>query len=296
MTELKCLTTKEVARLCRISDATVKRWGDAGLLKSERTSGGHRRFRAEEIIRFQREQNLGLKQCHGDESVTMAATRRRGDKKFSSSACFHALMTGCEEAVADIFISAYLDGKSLTEIFDEIVCAAMCQIGELWFNGEISVTQEHLATRAACSALYKLRHTLPVPKMTDKLAMCCAVEGDFHELPTHLVQMTIENEGWEVMNFGANTPLYSLAEEVLQHSPQIICIAATIISDVERLSRDYKNFTEQISKLKIPILLGGKAFKDEQIRRRFPAQIYAQSFAETAELVRNLSNQGKADC
>ncbi len=291
MTELKCLTTKEVARLCRISDATVKRWECAGLLKSERTSGGHRRFRAEEIVRFQREQRLGLKQCHGDESVTMVTTRRRGDKNLSSSACLHALMTGCEEAVANILIGAHLGGKSLTEIFDETICPAKCQIGELWCKGEISVTQEHLATRAACSALYKLRHTLPLPKMTDKLAMCCAVEGDFHELPTHLAQMTIENEGWEVINFGANTPLYSLAEEVLQHAPQIICIAATIITDIERLSRDYKIFTEQISKLKIPILIGGKAFKDEQICQRFPAQIHAQNFAETAQFTRNLSDE-----
>lgn len=288
MTELKCLTTKEVARLCRISDASVKRWENAGLLKSERTNGGHRRFRAEEIIRFQREQKLGLKQCHGDESVMMATNRRRGDKIFSSSECLHALVEGCEEAVTNILINAHLDGKSLTEIFDEVVCSAMCQIGELWAKGEISITQEHLATRAVSNALYKLRHTLPVPKMTDKLAMCCAVEGDFHELPTHLAQMTIENEGWEVMNFGANTPLYCLAEEILQHSPQIICISATIINDVERLSRDYKIFTEQISTSKIPILLGGKAFKDGQIRQRFPAQLYAQSFTETAEFTRNL--------
>ena len=124
--------------------------------------------------------------------------------------------------------------------------------------------------------------------MTDKLAMCCAVEGDFHELPTHLAQMTFENEGWEVMNFGANTPLYNLAEEVLQHSPDIICISATIIGDVERLSRDYKTFIEQINRSKIPILLGGKAFKDEQIRRRFPARRYLQSFTETAEFTRCL--------
>ena len=288
MTELKCLTTKEVARLCRISDASVKRWENAGLLKSERTSGGHRRFRAEEIVRFQREQRLGLKQCHGDESVMRATNRRRGDKIFSSSEYLNALVAGCEEAVANILINAHFDGKSLTEIFDELVCPAMRQIGELWFKGEISITQEHLATRTVSNALYKLRHILPVPKMTDKLAMCCAVEGDFHELPTHLAQMTFENEGWEVMNFGANTPLYSLAEEVLQHSPDIICISATIINDVERLSRDYKTFIEQIAKSKIPILLGGKAFKDEQIRRRFPARSYLQSFTETAEFTQNL--------
>jgi excisionase family DNA binding protein len=60
MSEVKSLTTKEVARLCRVSDATVKRWEEAGQIKSERTSGGHRRFRAEEIAKFQRKFGLGL--------------------------------------------------------------------------------------------------------------------------------------------------------------------------------------------------------------------------------------------
>ncbi len=85
MADLKCFTTKEVARLCRVSDATVKRWEDAGLLQSERTSGGHRRFRAEEVIRFQREQCLGLKQSHGDESVIKATARVRDKKNPSDS-------------------------------------------------------------------------------------------------------------------------------------------------------------------------------------------------------------------
>ena len=289
MPKLKCLTTKEVARLCRVSDATIKRWDDAGLLHSERTSGRHRRFRAEEVVRFQREQELGLKQCHGDESVIMTTNRRRENKKHSNLSCFHSLMAGCEESISNILIEAHLDGKPLTEIFDEIVCSAMRRIGELWYNGEISVTQEHLATRVAHNAVYKLRSLLPVPKMNNELAICCAMEGDFHELPTHLAQITLENEGWEVINFGANTPLYCLAEEVLQHSPEMICLSATLMNDVERLSRDYKSFTEQISKLKIPIVLGGRAFNDECIRTRFPADYYVRSFSEVAELTQRLS-------
>jgi excisionase family DNA binding protein len=81
MADIKGFTTIEVARLCRVSDATVKRWEEAGLLKSERTSGGHRRFRVEEVARFQREQGLGLKQSHGDESVTKTTKTRARDKK-----------------------------------------------------------------------------------------------------------------------------------------------------------------------------------------------------------------------
>jgi len=288
MTNLKCLTTKEVARLCRVSDATVKRWAEAGFLQAERTSGGHRRFRAEEVARFQRDQVLGLKQTHGDDSIISPASRRRDNKNHSDCALFRSLIVGCEEAAANILVNAYLNGESPTKIFDDLVCPAMRQIGELWFAGEISITQEHLATRAAHNAIYKLRNSLTVPEMSDTLAMCCSLEGDFHELPTHLAQISIENEGLEVVNFGANTPLYSLADEILQYLPSLVCISITILSDVERLTRDYKNFKDQIAKLKIPVVMGGAVFRDECVRHRFPANFYVQSFNELAEYTRNL--------
>jgi len=286
--QLKCFTTKEVARLCRVSDATVKRWEDAGLLRSERTSGGHRRFRAEEIARFQREQGLGLKVRNGDESTVKAAKRRRLNTNQADSSLFHSLVAGCEEEAANILIGAHLQGAVLTKIFDDAFCPAMRRIGELWYDGDLSIAQEHIATRVASNAVLKLRNVLPVPKMNGELAMCCALEGDFHELPTHLAQTVLENEGWEVLNFGANTPLYSLAEEILQHAPELICISATMMGDVERLSRDYKVFTEQIGKLKIPIVFGGRAFADEQIRRRFPANLYARSFTEVINFTQSL--------
>lgn len=284
----KNLTTKEVARLCRVSDATVKRWEDAGLLKSERTSGGHRRFRAEEIARFQRGQNLGLKLSHGGESAVRAVTRRRVSKNHSHSPLFHSLIAGVEEEAANLIVGAHLHDTPLTDIFDVLICSAMRCVGELWYKGELTVAQEHIATRTAHAAIYKLRHLLPVPEMNGELAMCCALEADFHELPTHLAQMTLENEGWEVLNFGANMPLYSLAEEVSHHSPAVVCISATVMTDIERLARDYKEFREHVGKLKIPIVLGGRAFFEEQIRRRFPAELHAQSFAEVAAFVRQL--------
>lgn len=288
MSEINYLTTKEVARLCRVSDATVKRWEDAGFLKSERTSGKHRRFRAEEVARFQREQGLGQKICHGDQSVLNSAARRK-NKNGASSSFFDLLISGCEEETANFVIGAYLQGTVLTDIFDKLLSPAMRRIGELWYRGELSVAQEHLATRAAHYAIHKLRTSLPLPEMTGKTAFCAAFEGDLHELPSYLAQVTIENEGWEVMNFGANTPLFSLNEEILQYAPNAVCLSATYLGELERLSRDYKEFRETAVKLKIPIILGGKIFDDDHIRRRFPAELYAESFAEVADFVGRLS-------
>jgi excisionase family DNA binding protein len=288
MADIKGFTTIEVARLCRVSDATVKRWEEAGLLKSERTSGGHRRFRAEEVARFQREQGLGLKQSHGDESIARTTVRARDKKNHSDSEFLQTLIDGGEEAAANVFITTHLEGKPLVEIIDRIFCPAMREIGELWHRNEISIAQEHLATRTAISALYKLRSALPVPEMINRSAICCAMEGDFHELPTLLAQMAIENEGLEVINFGAATPLYSLTDEVRRHSPNLVCISAAVINDLERLSRDYKDFREKTASLEIPVLLGGRVFEDEHVRKRFASEFYARSFTDVAEFARNL--------
>lgn len=288
MADIKGFTTIEVARLCRVSDATVKRWAAAGLLKSERTNGGHRRFRAEEVARFQLEQNLGLKQSHGDESVIKTTNRARDKKVYSDSLFLQSLIDGGEEAATNFFITAHLEGKPLAEIIDRLICPAMQEIGELWHQGKISVTQEHLATRTVISAIYKLRSWLPVPEMKNGLAVCCAIEGDLHELPTLLTQIAIENEGLEVINFGAATPLYCLADEVVRHSPNFVCISATVINDLERLTRDYKDFREKTAKLEIPVLLGGRVFENENIRMRCRSEFYARNFTDVAEFARNL--------
>ncbi len=290
MANIKGFTTIEVARLCRVSDATVKRWEEAGILRSERTNGGHRRFRAEEVARFQRDQSLGLKQSHGDESVRKTINRTRDKKVDSDSKFLQSLIDGGEEAVTNSFITAHLEGKPLTEIIDHYICPAMQEIGELWHKGEITITQEHLATRTAISAIYKLRNSLPVPEMKSGLAICCALEGDLHELPTLLAQIAVENEGLEVINYGASTPLYSLVDEVVRYAPSFICISATLVNDLERLSRDYKYFREKTSKLGIPILLGGRVFNDEHMRNRFPGDTYPDNFTAVAKFARSHSH------
>lgn len=300
MINVKFLTTKEVARLCRVSDATVKRWELAGLLNSERTNGGHRRFRAQEVARFQQGNNLGTKICHGDESAQTAVIRRRVKKKFSNYALFPqkssaslffpAILAGREEEAANILINDFLHGEPLTRIFDETIAGTMCVIGELWVSGELTVAQEHLATRSVLNAVHKLRGIIPVATPNGKTAMCCAIEGDFHELITHLVQIMLESDGWEVFNFGANTPLYSFAEEILHYSPDLICISATILSDIERLARDYKEFQAKIAKLKIPVLVGGRVFDDSRLRYRFPADFYAKTFAGSLDFARSITD------
>lgn len=291
MPNVSHLTTKEVARLFHVSDATVKRWEDAGMLTSERTGGGHRRFRAEEVARFQRSQGIGLNKCKNDDAVLRTVVRQRENKTSSDSPLFNALVEGCEEKANNLIIGEYLKGTSLTELFDQTISAAMREIGDLWYSGEITITQEHLATRIVYNSIHKLRNTIALPEPNGKLALCCTAEGDLHELPSHLAQIILENLGWEVVNFGANTPLYCLSDEVVQYKPDLICITAKTIPDAERFSREYKAFRDQTQKMKVPVVLGGQIFRDARFSDRFEAELIAEGFADFENFVLGLSEK-----
>ncbi|HQU81768.1 MAG TPA: MerR family transcriptional regulator [Pyrinomonadaceae bacterium] len=283
------LTTKEVARICHVSDATVKRWEDSGMLRSERTGGGHRRFRAEEVARFQRLQGIGLNKCKNDEAVLRTVNLHRETQNSSESPLFNALASGCEEQASNLIMGEYLKGTPLTEIFDNIICEALNRIGELWYEGELTITQEHLASRIVHNAVHKLRLTISVPEPDGRLALCCTAEGDLHDLPAYLAQIILENAGWEVVNFGANTPLYCLSDEVLKYKPQLVCITSKVNADTERFLREYKMFREQTKKQNISIVLGGQTFRNSRFKDQFDAELIGESFAEFESFIKNLA-------
>ncbi len=281
------LTTREVARICRVSDATVKRWAAAGLIESEKTNGGHRRFRAEDVARFQCEQGLGLGNQAGDNSILTTPNRSRLRKELGGTDLFRSMICGCDEEVGNALIKRLLNGESLEELFDNVLAPELQRVGRLWMQGKLSVAEEHLASRTVLYALYKLRSVLTIPEKQNKLAICCGVEGDFHGLPTDLALMIFENCGWNVLNFGPNTPLFSLHKEIKNNLPDMLCISGCILEDTERLTRDFKLLSGVLSGIPTKLVLGGRAFAEVEIRDRFPADHYPENFSDLARIVRS---------
>ncbi|NNE68516.1 MAG: helix-turn-helix domain-containing protein [Pyrinomonadaceae bacterium] len=288
MTNPNRLTTKEVARVCGVSDATVKRWAAAGLIESEKTNGGHRRFKAEDVAAFQCRQGLGMGRDTGDNSIVTAAKRSRVRKNLGCSELLRSMICGCEEEVANRLIKLYLEGESLASIFDNVLAVELGRIGSLWVKGKISVAEEHLASRCTQYGLFKLRGVLTAPEQKQKLAICCGIEGDHHGIATDLSRMIFESEGWSVINFGPNTPLYSLMSGIENNDPKMICISASMILDVERVSMDYKEFLENLGSERPKIAIGGRAFEKEDIRERFSADYFPKTFTELSQIAQSV--------
>lgn len=294
----KKLTSREAARLLGVSEASVKRWADGGLLPVIKTVGGHRRFRPEDVAIFRRE---GLHKTgrpaarkhptpHGSqvEKLGRAAARR-----VTVEHLYDALLAGSGDEAASILVKLHLGGSGVAELSDLLLCPAMRRIGDLWHRGEISVAQEHVASRTALEALAALRAGLHPDETHGKIAVCCAVEEDFHELPVHLAALTLEARGWDVVNLGTSTPFFALAEVVERFAPRLVCVASTVLEGLDRAAREYAELSETVRRFGVSVVLGGNGFAGAEVRRRFPADLYAEDFRQLEKFAVALAAQGK---
>lgn len=284
----KFLTTRQLARMWQVSEATIKRWADAGHLTSQKTLGGHRRFTLAEVLRFQTTRGLEASRAKSGEKRSAATPGAGGRLKPQARLehFFEAIAAGHEAEAAAVLLKAHLDKIPTVRILEEIVARALHRVGDMWHDGEMSVADEHLSTRTATRAIETLRGAIRPAEVEDgPLAICCAAEEELHDAATLCVQVLLESEGWSVKNLGANTPFFALTDAVTKHRPRLVCVSSTSNVALARYSRDYAQFQMVASKLQTRIVLGGAGFTDETIRQRFPADLHAEDFASLHKMI-----------
>jgi len=266
----------------------VKRWADDGLLVPKKTVGGHRRFTIQSIARLRREQGL----APAAPSPKASGRKKAVSRRLPSPESFTELLLSDNEVdAAAQLIDAYLQSHALATLFDTTVTNAMHRIGDLWVQGNITIADEHLATRVMLSALQKLRHIVVPGEATGLTAICCGIEGDLHELPVHLAQILIEIEGWDTTNLGPNTPLFALRDMAAQKKPRLVCISARTIVDLDRATTEYAQLRKVLEKTNSATVLGGEGFRNPSLRQRFPAEFYAETFEGLAAFVKELTKR-----
>lgn len=229
----------------------------------------------------------------GADMASRHSTRTKGKGSTLPSATKFAetLLRGEEREAGAQLVEAYLNGATLTALFDRTITEAMHQIGDLWFKGKITVADEHLATGVVFSALHTMSGIMMPVESTGLKAICCGIEGDLHELPVQLAKMTLESEGLEVQSLGPNTPLFALSEMVARQRPQLVCISARSILDLGRATVEYSQFRKITGKSGASVIIGGEGFRDHTFRKRFPSEFYAGNFASLSKFLRTLTTK-----
>jgi len=280
------LSPKQVALALGVSEASLKRWCDNGLLDSTRTAGGHRRISRGSVMAFLREREqpavrpelLGLPTATGHGAWT---TARVLDEVQA------ALEAGSEARLRLALFNFYLAKHSVHDICDTLIAPAFHRIGTNWVHGKTEIFEERRAGEVCARVLHELRTRLPVLPPTAPMAIGGALQNDPYSLAPAMAELVLREAGWDAENFGVNIPVTSFCTAIRKQKPRLVWISVGCIADQSAFISGIKMLFTTVRKHGGALALGGRAVTPE-VRNAVPYSAYCESFRELASFAEAL--------
>ena len=254
------VSPKQVARAIQVSESSVKRWCDKGVIPFQKTAGGHRRIPLARLLEFLRESKQTLVR---PELIGLPATTGQTSRVIDRAAeqLTDALVSGDEEKCRQITLDLYLAEHSVSAIFDHVFAHAFEAIGERWECGDAEVYQERRGCEIALRVIHELRALISAPPAGAPLAIGGAVEGDPYNLGTAMAEVVLRDAKWNAVSLGINLPFTTLAEAIKQHRPRLFWISCSHILDEDEFLRGYLELYDQFG-LDVAFVVGGRSLVD----------------------------------
>jgi excisionase family DNA binding protein len=257
MVKTDLLSTRQVAELLGVGEATVKRWADAGEIDCFRTPGGHRKFRLRDITTFVQKRHYTVGDAFpaqlppGFDEVTDAI-----------GAVEKIALSGNASALVAQIAALRLRGQELAAIFDEVLAPALGRIGDEWQHGKLSVAEEHVAAQAVIDAISRSQPLAEPPgeptRASRGTAVVAAVAGEQHDIAARMVACLLRARGFEVLAPLAATPASDLADMVVRSRANLVALASTAPADAGALQEQIEMAARAARSSGGRLVVGGK--------------------------------------
>jgi DNA-binding transcriptional MerR regulator len=294
---------KAVIHETGLTPATLRAWERRyGLLHPQRTAGGHRLYTEDDIrmlkwLVARQDEGLSISRAiqmwrslEAGESVINPALAPQPIlgtgglalddlRRAWVSACMAFDESAAEQALAQSFAIASPEVVSV-----EILQKGLSEIGEGWYQGSVSVQQEHFASALAMRRLNTLFVAAGSPTRPQRILAACP-SGEQHEFILLLLSYLLRRRGWEAVYLGANVPLDRLDTAVQSIAPRLILSVAQTLNSAAAL-RDMALFANQQH---IPFAYGGSIFIGiPELIERIPGHYLGGELSLAPQLVEHL--------
>jgi excisionase family DNA binding protein len=288
----RTMSPGQLATIVGVSESTLKRWVDAGLLRAQKTAGGHRRIALVDALAFLRTQGRPAPSLEALGVLSAQAAAPPGEGTTPDTLA--SLLLGEDAAVARaLLLEEFRRGRPLEDILDRLLGPAMVQIGALWAAGTIDVYQEHLATQRAWWILAEVRGLLPTPPAEALLALGGTPEGDPSLLPSLMAELTLAEAGWRAVNLGPDTPVASLCRAVESYRPRLIWISLTSHGVPPRFEQEYPRLRQAARAVGAAVMVGGQGTTAE-LQDRLVASAFGTRLAHLKAFARDLGSGARS--
>jgi methanogenic corrinoid protein MtbC1 len=279
------LTPKQIARAIQVSESSVKRWCDKGLIPARYTAGGHRRIDMSVLLEFLRSSKYELVR---PEVLGLPATTGQTERVIQRAAdqLEQAIVRGDEEQCRRITFDLFLAEHSISAICDQVFAEAFESIGDRWECGDAEVYQERRACEIALRVLHELRAFLPAVPADAPQAIGGAPEGDQYNLATTMAELVLKDAKWNAVSLGDNLPFETLAAAIQEHRPRLFWLSCSHISDPTAFLEGYNKLYDELG-LDVAIVVGGRAL-NEGLRERMKYAAYCDTMQHLDSFAQSL--------
>lgn len=278
------LSTRQLADAVGVSESSIKRWIDDGLVTASRTAGGHRRVALADAVRFVRDAHLPVvrPEVLGMPDVA-SAPERPADV---GEALYRALLAGADAEARGLVERAWLRGESVAALVDGPLRSALAWLGDLWRHDAYGIFLEHRATDLCLQALAHIR-ALVAPADDAPVALGGGPTGDPYLLPTMAAAVVLACEGWRAINLGPDTPWGTFERAATRLEPRLVWVSATGEGPSEPLVDGLAALARTLGPRGIEVVAGGRGLTGATLPR-VPHLHSGNTMAELAAFARGL--------
>jgi methanogenic corrinoid protein MtbC1 len=155
----------------------------------------------------------------------------------------------------------------LDMFYVDVVAPVMHEVGFIWKNGEIGVSQEHLATNIVTEVVDGLNSRIRWTGRRRGLAAVCVPDGEEHSLTCRVLRGLLLKRGYDVLDISGPAPTESVADFVARKGADVILVSLTIRQYLPAARRLVSALRERLPAARI--VVGGQGVS-EKVEGAFP--------------------------
>ena len=151
----------------------------------------------------------------------------------------------------------------LQRFYVETITSVMAETGRKWYDGEISIAEEHRITNIMRKIVKIKNHNINLKGLVEGMAIICNPEGDDHNMSNLVLEGLLKIRKYKVENIGGNWYMgketkasnTSIINFTIESRPDIVFISVTIARYLSNAKLIAKELSKALPNTKI--FLGG---------------------------------------
>ncbi len=166
----------------------------------------------------------------------------------------------------DNLIDILMKEYSPVEIINQILIPAMQIVGSYFESGKLQLPFVLKSAEVMRKSVDYLKPFMnEKTKESHKKMLLATVKGDVHDIGKNLVQIILENNGYQIIDIGVKQTPQQILQAIREHQPDALGLSALLIKSTEYMKETLEYLKKE--KVSIPVICGGAALNGEFVKK-----------------------------